>query len=388
MKHPRETTRLPLSLRLRAWRRGWVYLFWLLLIPAAFALLPEDRTANRANGVVEARTQTAGPSETGQIAEICVVPGQRVEKGDLLVLFHAPQTELDLADREVRLAEQRIDARRREQNLQVLLVRARQALQDAETALAETGMEHIREEAELHGLREELQRQTALTAQGLTPSGDLAKIRPQVAALEEIAAHYPALIAALTARKAQAQKEIAEIQTWIAREKEASLTEAAQMESLMHTAADQLKEGPVRTLRAVEAGTVSRIRHQVGDIVPSGEPVLRISTEGPTQVVGMFLAHQLIGIARGTRLHVSPYHRERRTRYEAEVTLIEPEFLDLADPFNPVPRYPVRGRRVHIRVFDSAALVPGESVAIILPSPPLPQRIAAAWNRLKDRFTR
>ena len=53
---------------------------------------------------------------------------------------------------------------------------------------------------------------------------------------------------------------------------------------------------------------------------------------------------------------------------EAQVTAIEPEVLDLLDPFNPAPRFPARGRRVRMQMLDAAsALVPGESVILERP---------------------
>lgn len=53
----------------------------------------------------------------------------------------------------------------------------------------------------------------------------------------------------------------------------------------------------------------------------------------------------------------------QRVALTAEVESLEPEVMDLIDPFNPAPRVSVRGRRVRLRIINQDHhLVPGETV--------------------------
>ena len=49
----------------------------------------------------------------------------------------------------------------------------------------------------------------------------------------------------------------------------------------------------------------------------------------------------------------------------ARVESIDPEVMDLIDPFNPAPRFPIRGRQVRLRILsENSSLMPGETVTV------------------------
>jgi hypothetical protein len=92
----------------------------------------------------------------------------------------------------------------------------------------------------------------------------------------------------------------------------------------------------------------------------------------------MLRPHQTALVSEGMTLAVVNPFRTTYKRYFAEVTRIEPEVLDLTDPFVPVSRnrFPTRGRRVILTLHDSDHdFIPGESVTIYLPPPTLRQKV-------------
>jgi len=128
------------------------------------------------------------------------------------------------------------------------------------------------------------------------------------------------------------------------------------------------------------------VQFAVGDIVPAGTPILRVTSQTRLTVVGMLRPHQAALVREGMTLAVVPPFRESYTRHFAQVTHIETEVLDLTDPFTPPSRnrFPVRGRRIILTLDEDAEhdLIPGESVTILLPPPTIRQRL----NNLADQF--
>ena len=66
----------------------------------------------------------------------------------------------------------------------------------------------------------------------------------------------------------------------------------------------------------------------------------------------------------GDRIAVTRLNREAESMaLTAEVETLDPEVMDLIDPFNPSPRMPMRGRRMRLRIINEEHnLVPGETV--------------------------
>ena len=118
-------------------------------------------------------------------------------------------------------------------------------------------------------------------------------------------------------------------------------------------------------LRASRSGVVSRILRQPGDVVAGGEPVVRVAASSALYITGMLTQRQLQNLKVGDTLAVTRAMAGQRASLKAQVEMIEPEVMDLLDPFNPVPRFPLRGRRVRMRVLnENNGLVPGETVTL------------------------
>jgi len=366
----RETMRVPWRLQ---WRRlaRWSFLLPMLaLIPFLlwFLMAADGSGGDRFLGLVEAESETVGAVGTVRILSIEVRPGQHVEPGDILVRLDPAGPALDAAVQEARLLDYEQGTVRYRQTLQESERRCRQIVQEAAVALEAEQMNRARDEAELAGLKAEIVRLQPLLEQGLVGEIELSSLRPKAAALEQTVSRYEPLMAALQTRHAQALQDLEEVR--------ALLAEAGQILPATASAPSRETAPGTRTasianeaavLRASRAGAVSRIQYQAGDVVVGGEAIVRITAERSNYITGMLTQRQLLRVVIGDRVVVSRTADPAHPPLEAVVESIDPEVMDLLDPFNPAPRFPIRGRRVRLRLVDAEALlVPGETVTLRL----------------------
>ena len=366
----RETMRVPWRLQ---WRRlaRWSFLLPMLaLIPFLlwFLMAADGSGGDRFLGLVEAESETVGAVGTVRILSIEVRPGQHVEPGDILVRLDPAGPALDAAVQEARLLDYEQGTVRYRQTLQESERRCRQIVQEAAVALEAEQMNRARDEAELAGLKAEIVRLQPLLEQGLVGEIELSSLRPKAAALEQTVSRYEPLMAALQTRHAQALQDLEEVR--------ALLAEAGQILPATASAPSRETAPGTRTasianeaavLRASRAGAGSRIQYQAGDVVVGGEAIVRITAERSNYITGMLTQRQLLRVVIGDRVVVSRTADPAHPPLEAVVESIDPEVMDLLDPFNPAPRFPIRGRRVRLRLVDAEALlVPGETVTLRL----------------------
>ena len=366
----RETMRVPWRLQ---WRRlaRWSFLLPMLaLIPFLlwFLMAADGSCGDRFLGLVEAESETVGAVGTVRILSIEVRPGQHVEPGDILVRLDPAGPALDAAVQEARLLDYEQGTVRYRQTLQESERRCRQIVQEAAVALEAEQMNRARDEAELAGLKAEIVRLQPMLEQGLVGEIELSSLRPKAAALEQTVSRYEPLMAALQTRHAQALQDLEEVR--------ALLAEAGQILPATASAPSRETAPGTRTasianeaavLRASRAGAVSRIQYQAGDVVVGGEAIVRITAERSNYITGMLTQRQLLRVVIGDRVVVSRTADPAHPPLEAVVESIDPEVMDLLDPFNPAPRFPIRGRRVRLRLVDAEALlVPGETVTLRL----------------------
>ena len=373
--------KIPFRIRLAFWTRNWVWLFWILLLPLVWILLPLERLSNPITGIVFAETETVGAIETVRVRALPVEVGQRIEPGDVLVEvegFAEQKDRLDALDYMVRMLSIQQNAQQQEQSLFALELNKRQLIEETQVALAEKEMAQSRDKATLEGLQKEVAHLEPMVQQDLIPDTELTSLRPQITALTETLQHYPPLIQTLTAQLTEAKTELEQIKQWKATH-QTSLTDT--QEKTMTAISDMIRDlekGGVAYLRAKSGGVVSRIQYAVGDVVPSGTPIIRITADTDISIIGMLRPHQAALVNEGMTLSVVPPFRETYKRYTAEVTRIEPEVLDLTDPFTPPSqnRFPTRGRRITLTLQDSHHdFIPGESVTIFLPPPTFKQKV-------------
>ena len=373
-RYTRKKMRTPLRVHARRLLRACFLLLILGLIPLFLWLQTQDPAAYRFNGLVESESETVGPVDTARILAIDVQPGQRVAAGDVLVRLDASDRALDLAMNEARLKdyEQGVlryeqGAARYRQSLQESERRSRQAVQEAAVALETEKMNRARDTAEIAGLRAEIARLQPLVDRRLVSETELSRLRPQAQALEQALAQYAPLIAALQRRHEQALADLAEVQA-LQTAAAAEGTPTDPITASMRQAAETCRQASAKdpaVLRASRSGIVSRVLRQPGDVVAAGEPVVRVASSSSLYITGLLIQRQLDGLSVGDKLRVTRATDGKPAPLTAQVESIEPEVMDLLDPFNPAPRYPVRGRRVRLRVLDeNNTLVPGETVTL------------------------
>lgn len=372
--YKRKPMRLPWRLRVRRLMRASVMLSVVALIPYFVWLQTQDPSTYRFSGLVEAETETVGPVENARILSVDVQIGQRVKPGDILVRFDPTDRAMDMAMNAARLKdyEQGVlrykqGAERYRQTLQESERHARQALQESAVALEAEKMNRSRDEAELAALKAEIARVQPLVDRRLVSETELSSLRPKAEALQQTVAGYLPLIEALGKQRDQALADLKEVQKLLA----GSIEEGSPVDPIllsMREAAETCRQAAAKdpaVLRAARAGIVSRVLRQPGDVVMAGEPIVRVAAEGSLYITGLLTQRQLQDVAVGDKLSVVRAADNSRVVLQARVELIEPEVMDLLDPFNPAPRFPVRGRRVRLRVLDATdSLVPGETVSL------------------------
>lgn len=369
----RNNMRVPFRVHLQRALRVWFILVIVGLIPVLLWLLLQGSPAFLFMGVVESESETIGAVAPARVAAIEVQTGQRVKPGDVLVRLDAPDRNLDLAVQEARLADYQQDVLRYDQSLlgyrQTLLEserRCRQAVQEATVSLEEAKMNRMRDEAELAGLKAEIARLQPLVDKRLVSEIELSSLRPKVQALEQTVSQYAPLFDALQKRCDLANKDLAEVEQRLA----GMAREAANdpIKGSVQQAAQSYRQASKNDpflLRAAHAGVVSRIQCKVGDVVAAGAPILRVTTSSPMYITGLLTQRQLMGLAVGDKLRASFLSGDARQAVTAQIEAIDPEVMDLIDPFNVAPRFPIRGRQVRLRVLEAnVALVPGEAVTL------------------------
>lgn len=362
----RKTMRFPFRVQLRRIVRVWFMLLILGLIPVFLSFLMQDPSANRLTGVVEAESETVGSVTTARILSIEVRPGQQVHAGDVLVRLDPADRALYLAMEESRLLDYQQNQARYKQSLQESERHGHQVTQEASVALETEKMNRARDEAELAGLKAEIARLQPMIDKRLVSEIELASLRPKAQTLEQTVTRYAPLIDALQKRYDQAVKDLDEIHTLLVATEAAPQTDTAAAAVLRVTRTfQQVAKNEPFVLRATRAGVVSRIQRQAGDVVPGGEPIVRVASSSSLFITGMLMQNQLVGLKVGDTLHVARPRAGKEGFLTAQVETMDPEVMDLLDPFNPVPRFPTRGRHVRLRILEADnTLVPGETVAM------------------------
>jgi len=366
--------RLPFRLAVKRLARICFLLVVAGLIPFFLWFQTQDPEAYRFNGMVESEAETVGPVDTVRILSLDVHPGQSVKAGDVLVRLDPADRALDLAMNEARLKNYEQDLLRYEQdiaryrqNLQDSERRCRQSVRAAEIALETERMNRVRDAAELAGLQAEIKRLQPLVDRRLVSETELSRLRPAAEALATTVAEYATLITALEKQHAHAVEDLNEVKALLA-ETAVKGTDADPILATMRQAVETCRKAAANdpsVLRASRSGVVSRVLRQPGDVVAGGEPVVRVTASCALYITGMLTQRQLQNLKVGDTLAVTRTMAGQRASLKAQVEMIEPEVMDLLDPFNPVPRFPLRGRRVRMRVLDeNNGLVPGETVPL------------------------
>lgn len=340
-------------------RRALGLVFAALVLAAVSCVLVwlfDRERAVRFCGVVDSGAESVGPVEPARIVAVLVEPGQRVRAGDPVVSF-------DPAGRQLEEAMAELKIRDGERAVREEARRCRQLACEAEVELELKRLEMLREASELAGYDEEIARLRPLVERRIVSELELTALRPKAEGLRLAVGAYGPLLAALSNRLERAREDAAE----------AAAQAAARLDGDLR-AADEAFRGAYRqdaaVLRAMSDGVVSRVFRRAGDIVPAGEPVVRLALPPDARTVtGLLPADRLDAVAVGDEVGVVRLAHSLVGQAESPVVgvveAIDPEVLDFFDPNNPAPRTPARGRKVRIRLGgDASRFIPGESVLV------------------------
>ncbi len=373
-KYNRRVPRKSLKMRLQALFRFVFACLVVALIP--FVLWHQLRRDESLciRGMVESESENVGPIETARIVSIEVKPGQQVKPGDILVRFDPTDRVTEKVMNDARLKEYEQSAARYEQTqvayrqtLQETERKYRQLVREASVALEEQKMNQIRDQAELDGLRAEIKRLTPLVEKRLVSELDLSSLRPKADALEQTVSHYAPLIDSLQKRLDQATADLKEVHD-LSVAAERSARERAAQSAVDSPKTPTTQEDPT-VLRALSAGTISQIYRRVGDVVPAGEPVIRVSAAADAIfITGILPMNQLNSVREGDTLRVFRIGEAGTSQAGilAKVETIAPEVMDIFDPTSSAPRIPIRGQKIRLIPESDNTLVPGESVLLSL----------------------
>ncbi len=301
---------------------GWPWIIWLSAAVAVLLLLPGGLHRVRFYGVAERTYEYVSPLENGRLKNLLVEMGEPVHAGQLL-------GELDNA---TLATDMLMD--------QASLMKTRDKVHAIRCDVESLKLEQAKTAAELQTLESRWKRMQELRAKNLLLEQDMEDLQPQIEATRQVLSHYPALIDQLGIRLAAAQRDV----------------EAFDADELQQLQADQCR------LVASTAGVVAEVLHQPGDVVETGDPVLRISNVSTTRIIAFMPEEQRTAIAEGEKCRVitsttRDVHMGTVKTVTADIRKL-PVFTGFSDQL-------LRGRRIVIELDNGAELTPGERVVIV-----------------------
>lgn len=169
---------------------------------------------------------------------------------------------------------------------------------------------------------------------------DVKDVRPQIESIKDILAHYPTLIAQLEQRLKLIEQDVA-----LYNGKELKTLQAAQCRLEVRT-----------------AGVVAEVLHQPGDVVETGDPVIRISNVSTARIIAFMPEEKRMDIAEGERCKVIA--SASRKIYCGMVRTVTADIRKLP-VFTGFGDQILRGRRIVIELEPGMELVPGEQVVVV-----------------------
>lgn len=301
---------------------GWPWIIWLTAAIMVLLLLPGGLNRIRFHGEAERTYEYVAPLEDGRLKALYVDLGETVEVGQLV-------GELDNASLAV---EGLMD--------QASLMKTRDKIHAIGYDVESLKLEEAQTAAELQSLESRWARTEGLLAKNLILEQEVEDLRPQIEATRKVLARYPALIAQLEKRLEAAQQNV-------------DMYSSEELEAL------QQARG---RLVANTSGVVAELQRQPGDVVETGEPILRISNVSTHRIIAFIPEENRADIAEGDKCRVIT--TTTRQIYLGTVKTITadirklPVFTGFSDEI-------LRGRRIVIELDDGATMPPGERVVVV-----------------------
>jgi multidrug resistance efflux pump len=301
---------------------SWPWIVWMSAAIAVLLLLPGGLHRIRFHGVAERTYEYVSPIEDGRLKTLRVTMGETVHAGQLLGEIDNAALATDLL----------MD--------QASLMKTRDKVHAIRCEVSALKLEEAKTAAELQTLESRQARTQALLSKNLLLEQDAEDLRPQIKATRKVLDHYPGLVDQLEVRLEAAQRDAAPFNS-----KELQQLQAAQCR-----------------LEATSAGVVAEVLHQPGDVVETGDPILRISNVSTTRVIAFVPEEKRSNIAEGEKCRViTSSNRQLHTGTVKSVTADIrklPVFTGFGDQI-------LRGRRIVIELDDGAVMTPGERVVVV-----------------------
>lgn len=359
------------------WRRvlrSWPLLLWFAAIFIVIMLYQGSTKLSGIVGAVETLVEPIAPLETARLLNINVTIGQRVQAGDVVATMDTLMFDAKAAIDEAQMIEVEGTVQDYQQRILEFVHDFESATSQAQFDLESQRLNQSRDESVLKVLQEELARLEELRHKGLVSDGELAGLRPDIAALEQTVAAYPQIIAIHQGRYDGARQDEAAMRDLLATDAQDGAKDVNVLQTIQEmrgAMAEIIRTSRQRreiqrngyTLRATNAGIVSRIEHSPGDVIPAGEPILRIVAESPQRVIGFLPEVHLGDVNVGDKGTVWRQTGDARG-IESSVDSIAPEIEALPGRVSPIRGEPLRGRRIVLRLEGKHNLIPGETVRI------------------------
>jgi multidrug resistance efflux pump len=301
---------------------GWPWLVWMCAAIAVLLLLPGGMHRVRFHGVAERTYEYISPLESGRLKSLLVDLGDAVHADQLI-------GELDNA---TLASDMLMD--------QASLMKTRDKLQSIRCDIESLKLEQAKTAGELKSLEGQWKRTEELLGKNLILEQEVDDVRPQMEALKDVLTYYPNLITQLEQRL-----ELAEA--------DAELFNAEDLKAL------QIAQC---RLTARSPGVVAEVLHQPGDVVETGDPVVRISNISTSRIIAFMPEDKQMDLAEGERCRIiasgtREIHHGTVKTVTADIRKL-PVFTGFADQI-------LRGRRIVVEVDDGTELIPGEQVVIV-----------------------
>ncbi len=300
---------------------SWPWLVWLFAAVMVLVMLPGGMYRVRFHGLAERVYEYVSPLEDGRLKNLKVDMGDVVQTGQLI-------GELDSEALATQLL---MD--------QASLMKTRDKVHSIRYELESMKLQQARTEAELIALEARWTRTEELLQKRLVLEQDIEDLRPQIEATRQVLSRYPELIRQLETRL------------------DAAIQDEGQLDSekLNELVAAQCR------LEATMSGIIAEVLHQPGDIVETGDPVVRISNVSTRRVIAFMPEAHRMDLAVGERCRIIT--EANRKVYHGEVKSITADIRKL--PVNTgFSDQLLRGRRIVIEVGDGE-LLPGEQVVVV-----------------------
>lgn len=370
----------------------WPFLVWLLAcggVAALYLRFPTPDSTYVVKGMVDAEAVSVSPVETARIESVAVRPGQRVQAGDLLVTMDPSLIAHGVTADVIDMISIRTAFGDTHQDVLQAVSQRLDAIAAVEVEIGQCRQDWAREEAELKALSQEQARRDALRGQGLLDELVRVELLPAIANLERAVAEYPKRMRTLERQLNDAQEYYRNIVEWLGQGEGEPVSEAIQRRlkepeimAILDTAEQQARlHREAYELRAPIDGVVSVVNYRPGDVVVAGVPLLRISVEHPTRIVGFLSDSQVAGLGVGDRVSVRSANRVLDGEVAATLTDLSHEIDATAYQLDSSGRpIPLRARRAYFEIDGHHLLVGGEVVYLKPELPFSPSRLLATMR--------